>query len=199
MKFGKLANLKKWHLLRVAGRQMWPNGNGNGYHCQKQGYWSGILLPVFCELTPALSWLVAEVQLALEELVWVEAKKAIGGHQVSSHYDQLMGSVRSLTFHERGFVFVPSSILYFRIYAVAQCPLYTQIACHKPCDTRWVATTPVCCWFWIPSLFILELNKSILSTPDGVQAHVWRNAFSSAHELCSPMKPQFVLAWYVGA
>ena len=69
MKFGKLANLKKWHLLRVAGRQMWPNGNGNGYHCQKQGYWSGILLPVFCELTPAQSWLVAEVQLAREELV----------------------------------------------------------------------------------------------------------------------------------
>ena len=141
MKFGKLANLKKWHLLWVAGRQMWPNGNGNGYHCQKQGYWSGILLPVFCELTPALSWLVAEVQLALEELVWVEAKKAIGGHQVSSHYDQLMGSVRSLTFHERGFVFVPSSVLYFRISAVAQCTLYTQIACHKSCDTRWVATT----------------------------------------------------------
>ena len=47
MKFGKLANLKKWHLLWVAGRQVWLNRNGNEYHCQKQGYWSGILLPVF--------------------------------------------------------------------------------------------------------------------------------------------------------
>ena len=38
MKFGKLANLKKWHLLWVAGMQMWPNGNGNGNIIAKSWY-----------------------------------------------------------------------------------------------------------------------------------------------------------------
>ena len=204
MKFGKLANLKKWHLLWVAGRQVWLNRNGNEYHCQNWDIGLGYCCQFFL-------WTGTGTVLVGGRSPTGSGGAGVSGGQES--HRRPPGELPLRPTHglrqESHFPWTCLCICAFEYFVFSYfCTFYTdclpQALCHKmggnnPVQIQYLRSFTVRCWFWIPSLFILELNKSMLSpqTSDGVQANVWRNALNSAHELCSPMQPQFVLAWYM--
>ena len=211
MKFGKLANLKKWHLLWVAGRQMWPNGNGNGNIIAKSWY---IGLGYCCQFSVnwhrhSLGWWQKSNWLWRSWCEWRPRKPSAATRWAPTTTNSWAPSGVSLSMNTALylclrvfciFVFMPLHSVHF-IRRLPATSLVTKDGWQQPCPD------PIPKEFHRLLLILdsksfhpwTEQEHVITQTPDGVQANVWRNAFSSAHELCSPMKPQFVLAWYVGA
>ena len=204
MKFGKLANLKKWHLLWVAGRQMWPNGNGNGNIIAKSWY---IGLGYCCQFSVnwhrhSLGWWQKSNWLGRSWCEWRPRKPSAATRWAPTTTNSWAPSGVSLSMNVALylclrvfciFVFLPLHSVHF-IHRLPAISLVTQDGWQQPCPDPNRSFT-VCCWFWIPSLFILELNKSMLSPRLLMASKPMSDAMRSAQLMSSALRWNHNLFW----